>query len=85
MLRDIVNDGHHVKANRVYTHVRTFMNWAEAEDLIEYNHLSRIKKPINEMSRDRFLTANEIKLFWQATADDLEPWGNLYRLLLLTG
>lgn len=85
MLRDIVKDGHNVKANRVYTHVRTFMNWAEAEDLIEYNHLSKIKKPVNEMSRDRFLSENEIKLFWQATEDDLEPWGNLYRLLLLTG
>ena len=85
MLRDIVEQGHSVKANRVYTHVRTFMNWAEAEDLIEYNHLSKVKKPVKEVSRDRFLSDSEIKLFWQATAADLEPWGNLYRLLLLTG
>ena len=61
------------------------MNWAEAEDLIEYNHLSKVKKPVKEVSRDRFLSDSEIKLFWQATAADLEPWGNLYRLLLLTG
>ena len=85
MLRDIVEQGHSVKANRVYTHVRTFMNWAEAEDLIEYNHLSKVKKPVEEVSRDRFLSDSEIKLFWQATAHDLEPWGHLYRLLLLTG
>jgi integrase len=85
MLRGIVEQGHSVKANRVHTHVRTFMNWAEAEDLIEYNHLSKVKKPVKEVSRDRFLSDSEIKLFWQATAADLEPWGNLYRLLLLTG
>ena len=85
MLRDIVKQGHSVKANRVYTHVRTFMNWVEAEDLIEYNHLSKVKKPVEEVSRDRFLSDTEINLFWQATAADLEPWGHLYRLLLLTG
>ena len=85
MLREIVKQGHSVKANRVYTHVRTFMNWAEAEDLIEYNHLSKVKKPVEEVSRDRFLSDSEIRLFWQATAADLEPWGHLYRLLLLTG
>jgi hypothetical protein len=85
MLRNILTQGHSVKANRVYTHVRTFMNWAEAEDLIEYNHLSKVKKPVEEVSRDRFLSDSEIRLFWQATEADLEPWGNLYRLLLLTG
>ena len=85
MLRNIVQQGHSVKANRVYTHVRTFMNWAEAEDLIEYNHLSKVKKPVAEVSRDRFLSEDEIRCFWRATADDLEPWGYLYRLLLLTG
>lgn len=52
------------------------MNWAEAEDLIEYNHLSKVKKPVEEVSRDRFLSDSEIKLFWQATAHDLEPWGH---------
>ena len=85
LLRNIVQQGHSVKANRVYTHVRTFMNWAEAEDLIEYNHLSKIKKPVAEVSRDRFLSEDEIRWFWRATADELEPWGYLYRLLLLTG
>lgn len=85
MLRNIINQGHSVKANRVYTHVRTFMNWAEAEDLIEYNHLSKVKKPVTEVSRDRFLSESEIQWFWKATAADLEPWGYLYRLLLLTG
>ena len=85
MLRNIVQQGHSVKANRVYTHVRTFMNWAEAEDLIEYNHLSKVKKPVAEVSRDRFLSEDEIRCFWRATADDLEPWGYLYRFLLLTG
>ena len=49
MLREIVKQGHSVKANRVYTHVRTFMNWAEAEDLIEYNHLSKVRKPVEEV------------------------------------
>ena len=85
MLQNIVQQGHSIKANRVYTHVRTFMNWAEAEDLIEYNHLSKVKKPVAEVSRDRFLSDDEIRLFWRATEDDLEPWGYLYRLLLLTG
>ena len=85
MLDDIVLDGHAVKANRVHSHIKTFMNWAEEKGLIEYNHLSSVKKPTKEAPRERFFSDLEIRIFWDATQLELEPWGYLYRLMLLSG
>jgi len=44
-----------------------------------------VPKPYKEKSRERILSDEEIKWFWSATAEDLEPFGHLARLLLLTG
>ena len=81
----ILMRGTGTKANRVFTHVKTFFNWAISQGHLEHNPCDRVKKPFKEKSRERFLSEEEIKLFWTATGSDLEPWGYLYRMLLLSG
>jgi integrase len=78
-------EGKGTKANRVHTHIKTFYNWAIGQGIVETSPCDRVPKPYIEQSKERFLLDNEIKLFWEATAHDLEPWGYLYRFLLLTG
>lgn len=80
-----VKEGKGTKANRVHTHIKSFYNWAIGVGLTDTSPCDRVPKPYIESSKERFLSNAEIKLFWQATAADLEPWGHLYRLLLLTG
>ena len=85
MLQNIIAEGYEVKSNRVCTHIKGFMNWAEEKGLIEYNHLAKVKKPVKEEPRERFLSDAEINLFWKATEAEMEPWGALYRTMLLLG
>ena len=81
----ILLEGTKTKANRVFTHVKTFFNWCIGQGYIEWNPCDYVKKPFNEQLRERFLSDAEIKYFWQATESDLEPFGYLYRMMLLTG
>ena len=85
LIDKIMLQGNGTKANRVHTHVKTFFNWAIGRGYVEYNPCDRVPKPYKEKSRERFLSDEEIKWFWSATAEDLEPFGYLARLLLLTG
>ena len=80
-----VAEGKGTKANRVHTHIKTFYNWAIGVGITDTSPCDRVPKPYKERSRERFLLDDEIKLFWRATESDLEPWGHLYRYLLLTG
>jgi site-specific recombinase XerD len=85
LLDRIMLDGHATKANRVHSHVKTFFNWAVGRAILDRNPCDKIKKPAKERRRDRFLSDEEIRLFWRATGEDLEPFGYLGRFLLLTG
>jgi integrase len=85
LLNEIMAAGNGTKANRVFTHVKTFFGWAIGQGFLEYSPCLHVKKPFKEKSRERFLSDQEIKCFWQATGEELEPFGHMARLLLLTG
>lgn len=85
LLNEIMAAGNGTKANRVFTHVKTFFGWAIGQGFLEYSPCLHVKKPFKEKSRERFLSDQEIKWFWQATGEELEPFGYMARLLLLTG
>ena len=85
LLNEIMAAGNGTKANRVFTHVKTFFGWAIGQGFLEYSPCLHVKKPFKEKSRERFLSDQEIKWFWQATGEELEPFGHMARLLLLTG
>ncbi|AUH32070.1 tyrosine-type recombinase/integrase [Paracoccus tegillarcae] len=85
VLDGIVDRGSPVTANRLRAHLNTLFNWAKGRDIIEANPLDGIKPPAPEKPRNRVLTDDEIKLFWNACDGLGYPFGPIYRLLLLTG
>jgi integrase len=73
-----------VMANRVLACTRKMLSFAVGRELIEANPAARFTKPGAEQSRDRVLTADEIRAFWQATGK-LEPaMRAFFRLRLVT-
>ena len=85
VLDGIVDRGSPVTANRLRAHLNTLFGWAKSRDMIAANPLDGIKPPAPEKPRDRVLTDAELRLFWIACDGLGEPFGALYRLLLLTG
>ena len=85
LLREIVDAGTPVTANRVLAAVRAFFNWCAAEDYVERSPAEGIKAPAEETPRDRALSDDEIRWLWKATEKVGYPFGPMARLLLLTG
>jgi integrase len=54
-----------VMANRVLAVVRKMLNFAVDHDWIDANPAARVQKPAPEASRDRVLTADEIRRLWR--------------------
>lgn len=85
VLDGIVDRGSPVTANRLRAHLNTLFNWAKGRDIITANPLDGVKPPAPERARDRVLSDDEIKLFWRGCDKIGEPFGPLFKLLLLTG
>ena len=58
-----------IAANRLLALVRGMYNWAISRDLLEYNPCFQVKPPAKEQSRDRVLSADEIRVMWSALDD----------------
>ncbi|MGV1817778.1 tyrosine-type recombinase/integrase [Agrobacterium sp. CG160-95] len=84
LLDGLVERGSPVTANRVFVTLSTFFNWMVGRDVLKVNPMTGLKKFTVESSRDRVLTDNEIRIFWQATKQHGYPFGPMWRLLLLT-
>jgi hypothetical protein len=81
----VIAEGAPTTANRVLSALSGFFNWAVRRDIIVASPCFGVAKPTPEKSRERVLTDQEIKWFWQA-CDKLEfPFGPLFKILLLTG
>jgi integrase len=85
LLDDIVDGGAPVGANRVLTAVRKLFNWAAGRYALPANPCDRVQRPTNEVSRDRVLTDEELRLIWQAAGKRGWPFGPIVQLLILTG
>lgn len=85
ILDAIVARGSPTQANRVLAHVRKLFNWALDRGMVETNPVFGLKPPAKEESRDRVLSDDELKRLWTVW-DEIEwPFGQLFKLLLLTG
>ena len=73
----------HGGARLLFAALRPFFTWCVEQELIERSPLDGISPPRPLESRDRVLTADEIKAFWTATATE-RLFGPFHRLLLLT-
>jgi integrase len=77
LIGDIRARGAEVQANRVLAMISTIANFGVREDILQFNPAARIGMT-KEKSRDRVLSADEIRTAWAA-------FGAPARLLLLTG
>jgi integrase len=77
-------------ARNALGHIRTIFGWAIARDIygLEASPTDRLKPAVligKKESRQRTLDDHELAALWHATAKMGYPFGDLYRLLLLTG
>lgn len=84
LLDGIVDRGSPITANRVFATLNVFFNWLVGRDILDTNPMLGMKKISIESSRDRVLSDDEVRIFWQATAGVEYPFGPMWRLLLLT-
>jgi len=84
LLDKIADRGSPIMANRVLATVRKFGNWAVSRDIIRVSFAAGVKPVEAERSRERILTDDELRWFWQGTEKLGQPFGPLFRLLLLT-
>ena len=71
-------------ANRVIEVIKATFNFGRRLGLQCDNPALAVKR-FKEQSRDRFLTAPELRAFFDALAQEPDPWPDFYTLLLLTG
>jgi len=80
----IIARGVGIQANRTLARLRALFNWAVEKDRISASPADRLKLPIKERARNRVLTDEEIRWFWQPCGEIGWPFGPLFLLLLLT-
>lgn len=85
LLDGIADSGRVVTANRVRAYLNKFLSWCVERDIINQSPAMGVKPAAKEKSRDRVLTDDEIRWFWQACEREGQPWGHLGKMLLLTG
>src|SRR5277367_721396 len=70
-------------ANRARAALSTFYSWGIGEGLANENPVVGTNKAVVEETRDRVLTAAELRLIWQLAGSN--DFGAIVRLLILTG
>jgi integrase len=81
----VIAEGAPTTANRVLSALSGFFNWTIRRDIIAVSPCFGVTKPTPEKSRERVLTDQEIKWFWQACDEMGFPFGPMFKTLLLTG
>lgn len=84
-LDEVMERGAETMANRILAYFKLLFGWSVQRGIITDNPTDGIKKPGTEVSRDRVLTADELRLVWQATSGDQTQFNSIVRLLMLTG
>jgi integrase len=80
----IVQRGAEVQANRTLARLRAMFNWAVAKDRVAVSPAIGLQLPTQEEARDRVLSDDELRWFWQASDEIGWPFGPCAKLLLLT-
>src|SRR5208337_4588059 len=75
----------HAAARLLFADIRPIFAWALDRAAIEANPIAGMKGPQPLKARDRVLTDDELRAFWQAASEQSWPFENIFKLLLLTG
>lgn len=84
-IMDAIKDLKPSEANHAFTAIRTYLNWAVANQYLTYTPLNRVKLPHKTRSRDRVLTDEEIKQLWCLALTRGYHFGYILCLLITTG
>jgi integrase len=82
---DKVQARSHAAARLLFADVRPICAWALDRAAIDVNPMAGMKGPQPLEARDRVLSEEEIKAFWQAASELSWPFENVFKVLLLTG
>lgn len=85
LLDRIADNGHGYMANRVLAYAGKFFNWCVERDILAKSPSDGVRPPQKEQSRDRVLSDDEIRWFWEACEKVGTPFGQFGKMLLLTG
>jgi integrase len=85
LLDAIVDRGAPVGANRVFAQLRKLCKWAVSRGIIARSPCDGVERPSAETARDRMLSDDELRLLWRGAEQVGWPFGDLTRLLILTG
>lgn len=84
-LDQIIAAGTPYRANRALSALKKLMAWALDRGMIEVNPIAGLKAPATEYSRDRVLTDVELANLLKAADREGYPFGDLIKVLALTG
>lgn len=76
-------DGKNRAQNACFAALRTFLNWCMQEEILDHHPIFRARVPNKTTSRSRVLTDTELVDIWNAAT--FKPYGNIIRMLMLTG
>jgi integrase len=89
LLDEIVARGRAPHAHHVLAYLRPALAWAAERDIVAANVAADVPDPDprkrEDRTRDRYLDDDEIRLFWSGCGEIGDPFGPLFKLLLLTG
>ncbi len=80
LLDEIVERGSPIQANRTLAVVRRMFNFAIGRDILDATPVAMVRAPAKENQRDRILSADEIKTFWNGL--DEAPMSHAVKLAL---
>lgn len=84
LLRDLAEDAGAATANRVRASLCAFFSWVITEGIrLPEGNVASYTKKREEKSRDRVLSAAELRVIWKAC--DADDYGAVIKLLMLTG
>lgn len=84
VLDGIAKDGSAAMAGRTLAYCRACYAWAVKRGRVPANPFAGLPIPPAIVARDRVLTDDETGRIWTAALAMPEPWGPLFRILLLT-
>jgi integrase len=72
-------------ANHAFTAIRTFLKWSTRRRYIHHSPIEAIELPSKNKSRERVLNDEELRAVWRAADETGYPFGDIIKLLILTG
>lgn len=84
ILDRITDRGAPIAANRALAHIKKFFRWCVQRDILQFSPADGVTKQTPDSSRDRVLTALEIKDVWAACEEIGYPYGIFIQLALVT-